>query len=99
MMQSIGEGFEVLHKSPFKLNLSKVAKLWQKGTIVSGFLMDRTADALSKNPALNNIVGVIEESGEAKWTVETAKEQDVEVEIIERSLEFRQRSREDKKIQ
>lgn len=99
MMQSIGEGFEVLHKSPFKLNLSKVAKLWQKGTIISGFLMDRTSDVLSKSPALNNVVGIIEESGEAKWTVETAGEQDVEVEIIEASLDYRRRSKDDKKIQ
>src|SRR3989344_3470897 len=99
MMQSIGEGFGVLEKSPFKLNLSKVAKLWQKGTIVSGFLMDRTSDALSKNPALNNIVGIIEESGEAKWTVETAKEQGVDVEIIERSLEYRLESQRSEKIQ
>lgn len=99
MMQSIGEGFEVLHKSPFKLNLSKVAKLWQKGTIVSGFLMDRTADALSKNPALNNIVGEIEASGEADWTVEAAQEEGVDVEIIKKSLEFRKRSKTDKRIQ
>src|SRR3989344_7963527 len=99
MMQAIGEGFEVLHKSPFKLNLSKVAKLWQKGTIVSGFLMDRTADALSKNPALNNIVGVIEESGEAKWTVETAEEQGMEVSNIKQALDYRLESQRSEKIQ
>jgi 6-phosphogluconate dehydrogenase len=99
MMQSIGEGFEILHKSPFKINVSKVAKLWARGSIVSGFLMNRTADALSKNPNLNDIVGVIDASGEAQWTVEAAKDEGVDAEIIEKSLEYRLKSQDDKKIQ
>ena len=99
MMQSIGEGFEILQKAPLKFDLKKVAKLWQKGTIISGFLIDRAADALSKNPNLNNIVGEIESSGEADWAVEAAREEGVDVEIIEASLEFRKRSKTDKRIQ
>ncbi len=99
IMQSLGEGFEVLEKAPYKLDLLKVAKLWQKGTLVSGFMLDRTVEALTNDPKLSKIVGVIAESGEARWTIDQAKEEGVKVEIIERSLVYRKRSQTDKKIQ
>lgn len=99
IMQSFGEGFEVLEKAPYRFDLLKIAKLWQNGTLVSGFMLDRVVDALSKDPKLLNVTGYIEESGEARWTVEQAKEEGVEVEIIERSLEYRRRSQKDPKIQ
>jgi 6-phosphogluconate dehydrogenase len=99
IMQSLGEGFEVLEKSNYKFNLVKVASLWQKGTLVSGFLLDRAKDALVKNPKLNDILGVIDASGEALWTLAAAKKEKVSVEIIEKSLDYRTRSKTDKKIQ
>lgn len=99
IMQSLGEGFEVLEKSKYKFNLVSVAKLWQKGTLVSGFLLDRAKDALVKNSKLDDISGVIDASGEALWTIEAAKKEKVDVEIIERSLDYRARSKTDKKIQ
>ncbi|MBI2012407.1 decarboxylating 6-phosphogluconate dehydrogenase [Candidatus Curtissbacteria bacterium] len=98
VMQSIGEGFGVLEKSPYDLDLVKVAKLYQKGTLVSGFMMQRTIESLEKDPKLESIEGYIEESGEGKWTVETAKKLEVPAEIIERSLEFRVKSRQDPKV-
>lgn len=99
IMQSLGEGFEVLEKAPYEFDLLKVAKLWQKGTLVSGFMLERVVEALSKNPSLSNVSGFIESSGEADWTVDQAKEENVPVEIIERSLDYRKRSRSDPKIQ
>ena len=99
MMQSIGEGFGVLEKSSYNLDLLKVSRIYQRGTIISGFLMDRAKDALSKDSNLLKIKGYIEESGEAKWTVEKAREENVPIEIIEGSLEFRRKSQKDKKIQ
>lgn len=99
MMQSFGEGFGVLQKSKYQLDLLKIAKLWQKGTIVSSFLLDRAVDALSKNKTLDDIDGIIAESGEAEWTVEQAKKEDVPIEIIEKSLEFRRRSQTDPEVQ
>ncbi len=99
IMQSLGEGFEVLEKAPYKFDLLSVAKLWQKGTLVSGFMLDRVVESLTKDPKLSNISGFIESSGEADWTVDQAKEEKVKVEIIERSLEYRKRSRVDQKIQ
>ena len=99
IMQSLGEGFEVLEKSKYKFNLLDVAKLWQKGTLVSGFMLDRAADALTQDLNLNNMVGPISESGEARWTIEEAKKESVQVKIIQNALEYRIRSQKNKKIQ
>jgi 6-phosphogluconate dehydrogenase len=99
IMQSLGEGFEVLEKSQYKFNLLKISKLWQKGTLVSGFMLDRAVDALTQNPELKGMAGPISESGEARWTVKEAKKTGVETEIIEKSLQYRSRSQQDEKIQ
>lgn len=99
MMQALGEGFGVLQKAEYNFDLYKIAKLWQRGTIVSSFLLDRAADALSKNSKLSDIEGIIVESGEARWTVEAAKKENVPVAIIENSLEFRRRSQKDSEVQ
>lgn len=99
IMQSLGEGFEVLEKAPYDLDLLKVARLYQKGTLVSGFMLDRLVEVLSNPSILASIEGRIAESGEAKWTIEQAKEEKVEVEIIERSLAFRRRSQTDFAVQ
>ena len=98
-MQSIGEGFGVLEKAEYNFDLSKVARLYQNGTLVSGFMMDRTAEVLSSNASLSDVVGIIEESGEAKWTVEEAEEEKVPVPIIKGSLEFRKQSQVDTSVQ
>lgn len=98
-MQSLAEGFEVLEKSTYSFDLKKVAGLYQKGTIVSGFLVDRLKDALEKDVKLSDCAGPISASGEAEWTIKTAEEQGTEVEVIDESLEFRQRSQNDEKIQ
>jgi 6-phosphogluconate dehydrogenase len=99
IMQSMGEGFEVLQKAPYKFDLLKIARLYQKGTLVSGFMLDRAVEVFEKNPTLEDIEGIVAESGEARWTVEQAQEEGVEVEIIRRSLEFRQRSQTEARIQ
>ncbi|HET9947224.1 MAG TPA: decarboxylating 6-phosphogluconate dehydrogenase [Patescibacteria group bacterium] len=98
MMQSLGEGFGVLEKAPYQLDLDNVARLWRKGTIVSSFLLDRAYDALEKNPKLDDIEGIIDASGEALWTVEEAKKEDVPVPVIEKSLEFRSASKTDESV-
>ncbi len=100
IMQSLGEGFGVLEKSSYQFDLLQVAKLYQKGTLVSGFMLDRAVEALEKDPKLSTIEGVIgKASGEAIWTIGEAKERNLPIEIIERSLEFRNRSETDITIQ
>lgn len=99
MMQSLGEGFEVLENSKYKFDLTKIAKLFQKGTIISGFLIDRASEMLEKDPNLDSFAGVISRSGEGDWTVEVAKEEGVDVSLIGESVDYRKRSETDKKIQ
>lgn len=98
IMQSIGEGFGILAESPYNLDLLKVAKLYQKGTLVSGFMMARTIEVLEEDPKLSQISGYIEVSGEGDWTIDQAKEEEVPVEIIEASRDFRTRSRQDEAV-
>ena len=99
IMQSLGEGFEVLEKSKYQFSLLDVAKIWQKGTLVSGFMLDRAVDALAQDVTLKNMAGPVSESGEARWTIEEAKKEKVQVEIIQTSLDYRIRSQKDKRIQ
>lgn len=98
IMQSIGEGFGVLSKSPYNLDLIKVAKLYQKGTLVSGFMMLRTIEALENDPKLEKLDGYIEASGEGEWTVQEAKKQNLPIDVIETALNFRTKSRKNPKI-
>jgi 6-phosphogluconate dehydrogenase len=95
MMQAIGEGFGVLDKAPYVLDLRKVAENWQHNTIVSSFLIDRARDALVDDPRLENIIGDIDATGEGEWTINQAKEEKVPIENIEQSLDFRRRSKTD----
>lgn len=97
-MQAIGEGFGVMEKAPYELDLLKVAKLYTKGTLVSGFMMERAVESLEEDPKLAKISGYIEDSGEGRWAVEQAKEESVPIGIIEESLNFRVKSREDASV-
>lgn len=98
MMQAIGEGFGVLEKAPYGFDLHDVASLWQKNTIVSSFLLDCAKNALEKDPRLEELEGVINATGEAEWTVHQANEEQVPIENIEQSLEFRRRSKTDPSV-
>ena len=98
IMQSLAEGFDVLDKAPYKLDLVAVAKLWHKGTLVSGFMLDRSLEVLEQNPQLEGISGAIATSGEGDWTVEQAKEENIPVPIIKASLEYRKKSQKELKV-
>jgi 6-phosphogluconate dehydrogenase len=95
MMQSIAEGFEVLQKSEFGLDLKNVAKVWNHGSVVRSWLMELTENALSKDPNLDSIKGVMHSSGEGKWTLEAALEKQIATPVIALSLLMRYRSLED----
>jgi len=99
VMQSLGEGFDVLKHAPYALDLVQVGKLWQKGTLLEGFLLDRTIEALEEDPNLEKVSGAIGISGEADWAVEQAKKQNIPIPIIEASLDYRKKSNVDETIQ
>lgn len=93
MMQAIGEGFDLLSSSDFKLNLEDVSKIWANGSVIRGWLMDLTQNAFSKDDNLSSVTGQIADSGEGKWTVEAALDYNVAIPIIATSMMERYRSR------
>lgn len=92
MMQSIAEGFEILHKSEFNLDLKSVAGVWNHGSVVRSWLMELTENALSKDPKLESIKGIMHSSGEGRWTLEAALEKQIATPVIALSLLMRYRS-------
>lgn len=99
IMQSLGEGLGVLARSEYRLNLLQVAHTWQKGSIIESFLLNMAVDALSKDPTLSQTEGIIDATGEAKWTVEEAQANKIPIGAIEKSLQFRLESQYDTAIQ
>ena len=95
MMQSIAEGFEIMNKSEFNLDLKSVAGVWNHGSVVRSWLMELTENALSKDPKLDSIKGIMHSSGEGKWTLETALEKQIATPVIALSLLMRYRSLQD----
>lgn len=92
MMQAIAEGFELLNKSDFDYDLEKVARVWNHGSVIRGWLMELTESAFSKDPKLDQLKGIVNSSGEAKWTVETALALQVSIPVIATSTFMRFRS-------
>lgn len=93
MLESIGEGFSILHKSQeYNIDLVKAAKVWSKGSIVRGYLMDLMQSALEKDPNLNSIKGIAGGGETGKWTVDTASEMGIAVPAIEAALDARIKS-------
>ena len=92
MMAAIGEGFEVLEKSPFEFDYEKVARVWNHGSVIRSWLMELTENAFAKDSKLDGIKGVMHSSGEGKWTVETALDLQAATPVIAMSLLMRYRS-------
>ncbi len=89
MMQSIAEGFDMLHKSQYQFHLEKMAALWNHGSVIRSWLIELTASAFAKDPVLDSIKGIAHSSGEAQWMVDTAQDMGMEVPVIKQSLELR----------
>lgn len=94
MMQSIAEGFDVLEKCQFDYDYEKVANVWNHGSVIRSWLMELTENAFSKDPKLDEIAGIVNSSGEGKWTVEAALQEQVATPVIALSLMMRYRSQE-----
>jgi 6-phosphogluconate dehydrogenase len=99
MMQAYGEGFEILQASPFRPDLAKVAHLWNQGSVVRSWLLELAERAFAKDPDLSSIRGYVEDSGEGRWTIREAIEEDVPAPVITLSLFNRFRSRQQDSFQ
>ena len=95
MLAAYGEGFELMKKSGFDLDLRKISGLWNNGSVVRSWLLELLENALDKNPDLNGIKGFVEDSGEGRWTVADAIEKSVPAPVITLSLLSRFVSRQD----
>lgn len=92
MLQAIGEGFELLSKSPFTLNYREIARVWDHGSVIRGWLMELMERAFGKDARLEGIRGVMHSSGEGLWTAQTALELGVPAPVITESVFMRFRS-------
>ncbi|HEX2031764.1 MAG TPA: decarboxylating 6-phosphogluconate dehydrogenase [Actinomycetota bacterium] len=95
LLQAYGEGFEILRASDFELDLPAVAEVWRHGSVVRSWLLDLLASALDREPTLESVKGYVEDSGEGRWTVLTAIEEDVPAPVTALSLLARFVSRQD----
>jgi 6-phosphogluconate dehydrogenase len=104
LMQAYAEGFDILHgaSSPevpeelrYQLQLAEIAELWRRGSVVSSWLLDLAAAALSADPQLSAFRGAVADSGEGRWTVQAAVEEAVPAPVLAASLFARFRSREE----
>lgn len=94
MMQSIGEGMELLKEGPFKeLNLSDICDLWQNGSVVRSYLVELAGRAFKKDNDLALIAPYVEDTGEGRWAIQTAIEYNIPFNVITTSLYERFHSR------
>ncbi len=95
MMQGYAEGFELMSKSEYKLDLAKIASLWMQGSVVRSWLLELTAGALKEDPKLEGLRGYVQDSGEGRWTILDAIDKDVPVPTLTAALFTRFRSRQE----
>jgi 6-phosphogluconate dehydrogenase len=95
LMQSFAEGFEIMNASEFELDLRQLAALWQHGSVVRSWLLELLERALADDPGLAGIRGYVQDSGEGRWTVFSAIDEDVPAPVITAALYARFASRQD----
>ncbi|MBI3469125.1 MAG: decarboxylating 6-phosphogluconate dehydrogenase [Planctomycetes bacterium] len=104
LMQAYAEGMDILrcaeskqlpeeHRYEFKL--AEIAEVWRRGSVVGSWLLDLTATALAENESLADYTGMVQDSGEGRWTVMAAVEEAVPADVLTASLYTRFRSRQE----
>jgi 6-phosphogluconate dehydrogenase len=104
LMQAYAEGFDILKNAGsdtlaedgrFTLDLADVAEVWRRGSVISSWLLDLTAQALAADDQLEGFEGVVEDSGEGRWTLMAAIDEAVPADVLSAALFTRFRSRQD----
>lgn len=102
MMMAYAEGFNIMQNAGsislpenlrYDLNLTDIAEVWRRGSVVSSWLLDLTAIALVEDPELAGYAGHVEDSGEGRWTVQAAIEEAVPAHVLTAALYARFGSR------
>ncbi|MBL9017631.1 MAG: decarboxylating 6-phosphogluconate dehydrogenase [Myxococcales bacterium] len=106
IMQALAEGFDIMkgaanptvaEEHRFTLPVAEIAEVWRRGSVLSSWLVDLTANALAEDPALSKFEGYVPDSGEGRWTVNAAVEEAVPAHVITAALYARFRSRQEPK--
>jgi 6-phosphogluconate dehydrogenase len=96
LMQAYAEGFEVMERSEFDLDLHEIAGIWRYGSVVRSWLLELLYLAFEADGThLEKIQGYVEDSGEGRWTIAEAIAEDVPVPVITAALFARFASRQD----
>src|SRR6187455_333535 len=104
LMQAYAEGFDIMRHAAseslppqhrYDLELGAIAELWRRGSVVSSWLLDLAAIALNQDPKLEQFAGTVADSGEGRWTVAAAIEENVPADVLTTALYVRFRSRQD----
>jgi 6-phosphogluconate dehydrogenase len=103
LMQAFAEGFDILQNKAsdalpqdqrFDLNVPDIAEVWRRGSVISSWLLDLTAQALAGDARLEAYTGAVDDSGEGRWTLDAAIEEAVPANVLAAALFARFRSRE-----
>lgn len=90
MMESLAEGYRILKEGPYKeLDLAAAGTVWQHHSVVTSWLNELSQAALQENPNLDGIDGFVAESGEARWTLETARDMGIDLPSIQAAFNVR----------
>lgn len=90
MMESLAEGYRMLKEGPYpELDLAAAGDVWQHSSVVTSWLNELTRDALTENPTLDGVEGYVAENGEARWTLEVAKERSIPLPAIQAAFDVR----------
>jgi len=104
LMQAYAEGFDILKNANletlpadqrYDFDLADLTELWRRGSVVTSWLLDLSADALARNPDLSDYSGFVQDSGEGRWTVQAAIDEAVPAEVLTAALFARFRSRQE----
>jgi 6-phosphogluconate dehydrogenase len=101
LMEAYAEGFDILRhagggvreEERYSLDLPEIAELWRRGSVIGSWLLDLTASALAEDPELSRYTGYVDDSGEGRWTLISAIEAGVPVDVLSAALNARLRSR------
>ena len=103
-MQAYAEGFDIFRNANtealpadirYNLDLPDIAEVWRRGSVISSWLLDLTAMALTENPTLSEYTGFVQDSGEGRWTINAAIDEAVPAEVLTAALYTRFRSRQE----
>ena len=104
LMQAYAEGLDIFRNATSKdlpealrydLDIAGIAELWRRGSVVSSWLLDLTAQALAEDPTLSHYTGYVQDSGEGRWTIMAAVEEGVPADVLSSALYVRFRSRQE----